>query len=880
MDCKKGEQCIVVESNSDECKKKDNCRPHAKCITPQKDAPVYTSNSACATVRCAKDTVCQETENGPACVPANAPPISSGCATVLCAQGYNCVDSPSGPSCQEFQNSEGIMIDESQTPAPPSGHMVETSNSGSGTEVQTGSATEIDLSCSMECPPGQACLMLMTACISQPCYPQPTCVELADDTPEVITSEAVPGEAQSTHDCTTVDCASGHTCIMSSGDCNDTVALCSATPECVPIGATNDQETGAECASISCPAGYECQVQTVQCFAAPCPGVASCAKISDGGYPASTNAVDQPLITTVAAPKPVNTQESPSCMQVKCHAGSYCTESNGRPMCINKYQFCPSRKCAYEQLCRITPCSSVGCTAEITCLNGTDTTCGTNEIYRECSKDCEANCENPNPQCSRFCGSPSCQCKDGYVRDLSGNCIEMSACTVTPPDVAIEPAIPDPVAPTFECGEYEEPTECVGTMDCQEHCSAHKMACPMICSQGCACKEGYVRSDDTHACISRSSCPNAGVTGAAVAGTSAGPIVAPGSQCGANETFSQCSAGIDCQPSCVPNKMACPEICMEGCSCAAGYVRNSTGFCILQTDCDVATTGPVAGVSSPSQNDYEGSACSANETFSSCSAGIDCQPSCTPSNTACPAVCLEGCNCAEGYVRNATGFCILTQDCPFTAGKGDTLYVDEGNNGEAPETPVDPSEPQSCGNNEEYKDCKGCEGNCKDPDAQDCMNTMDRACTPGCQCLSGYVRVQGSCYPINRCPHPHTYTASNGSQVTCKSSEIWSECMPQCQQNCRGDSTCADVAIDVCQAGCQCRPNYKRDKHGDCVHSRECYKSAGCTESEVWSRCIGCEVKCGQDPNTPCSATCYSGCGCSTGLVRNSNGQCVDATAC
>ena len=72
--------------------------------------------------------------------------------------------------------------------------------------------------------------------------------------------------------------------------------------------ATYEQETGADCASISCPAGYECQVQAVQCFAAPCPGIASCAKISDGGYPASTDAVDQPLITTVAAPEPGTTK--------------------------------------------------------------------------------------------------------------------------------------------------------------------------------------------------------------------------------------------------------------------------------------------------------------------------------------------------------------------------------------------------------------------------------------------------------------------------------------------------------------------------------------------------------------------------------------------
>ena len=43
--------------------------------------------------------------------------------------------------------------------AEQSGHMIGASDADSGTEVQNGSVTDIDLSCSMECPSGMFTLI-------------------------------------------------------------------------------------------------------------------------------------------------------------------------------------------------------------------------------------------------------------------------------------------------------------------------------------------------------------------------------------------------------------------------------------------------------------------------------------------------------------------------------------------------------------------------------------------------------------------------------------------------------------------------------------------------------------------------------------------------
>lgn len=56
--------------------------------------------------------------------------------------------------------------------------------------------------------------------------------------------------------------------------------------------------------------------------------------------------------------------------------------------------------------------------------------------------------------------------------------------------------------------------------------------------------------------------------------------------CGANEMFSHCGNN-GCQRSCARLDVTnCIPICsVPGCVCAAGYVRNSNGVCVLPTSC-------------------------------------------------------------------------------------------------------------------------------------------------------------------------------------------------------------------------------------------------------------------------------------------------------
>lgn len=168
MDCKKGEQCIVCFGNPDECKDKNKNLSTAdvKCIAPQKDgtladwsifvfkilAPVYTSNSACSTVRCRRHYMPRKLRAARLAFQLMLP-HSSGCAKVFCAAEGNCVDSPSGPSTRvpEQRRNNDWWISNSRASIWSHGWDIRL---GSGTEVQTGSATDIDLTCSMECPPG------------------------------------------------------------------------------------------------------------------------------------------------------------------------------------------------------------------------------------------------------------------------------------------------------------------------------------------------------------------------------------------------------------------------------------------------------------------------------------------------------------------------------------------------------------------------------------------------------------------------------------------------------------------------------------------------------------------------------------------------------
>ena len=54
--------------------------------------------------------------------------------------------------------------------------------------------------------------------------------------------------------------------------------------------------------------------------------------------------------------------------------------------------------------------------------------------------------------------------------------------------------------------------------------------------------------------------------------------------CGANEEFQDC--GTSCEDTCAEPAKFCFEVCVEGCFCREGYIRQSeNGPCIREEEC-------------------------------------------------------------------------------------------------------------------------------------------------------------------------------------------------------------------------------------------------------------------------------------------------------
>uniref|UniRef100_A0A7R9ZD63 TIL domain-containing protein n=1 Tax=Pseudictyota dubia TaxID=2749911 RepID=A0A7R9ZD63_9STRA len=121
-------------------------------------------------------------------------------------------------------------------------------------------------------------------------------------------------------------------------------------------------------------------------------------------------------------------------------------------------------------------------------------TCPLNEVYKTCASSCPETCDNYGQpiRCNKRCAPAGCFCEEGYVREDD-----------TPGSACILPTN----CPLTTCAANEVYQTC-GTA-CPATCSTKDAIRPCIamCVQGCFCEDGYVRDDDTDACVRSEDCP-------------------------------------------------------------------------------------------------------------------------------------------------------------------------------------------------------------------------------------------------------------------------------------------------------------------------------------------------------------------------------------
>ncbi|KAF8383925.1 hypothetical protein PRIPAC_73067, partial [Pristionchus pacificus] len=273
---------------------------------------------------------------------------------------------------------------------------------------------------------------------------------------------------------------------------------------------------------------------------------------------------------------------------------------------------------------------------------------------------------------------------------------------------------------------------------CQPTCAIRNTICTLQCVPGCFCAQGYIR-DSNYQCIPINTCPLT-------------------QTCSNNEVYRPC--GTACQPTCENRNPPCTLQCVPGCQCAQGYIRNSQNQCIPVNSCPII--------------------CPANQIYRPC--GTACEPTCDNRNPSCTSDCVPGCQCAQGYIRNANNLCVPVNTCP---------------------TPTCPNA------NEVWTQQCSCEQNCQQtPCAEFCIS-------PRCQCAPGFVRNNGQCIRSWDCP------AQPGS---CDSNQVWTQCSTICEPSCGNfNPTCWSFACGPPK--CQCSPNFYRrfdSPNADCVPWWQC----------------------------------------------------------
>jgi len=166
---------------------------------------------------------------------------------------------------------------------------------------------------------------------------------------------------------------------------------------------------------------------------------------------------------------------------------------------------------------------------------------------------------------------------------------------------------------------------------------------------------------------------------------------------------------------------ACPEYCkLGGCVCISGYCRDASGSCILP----------------PPQ-------CGPNSQLVKCP--NPCAPTCADPNPTgpCTKMCIvEGCQCDEGYAKDANGNCVKLV------------------NGQCQETNT-----TQCGPHAQFVKCPNpCAPTCVNPNPSPICSKM--CLLEGCLCDKGYAReANGNCLKLvnGKCKDKDSSSSSSGS---------------------------------------------------------------------------------------------------------------------
>lgn len=352
------------------------------------------------------------------------------------------------------------------------------------------------------------------------------------------------------------------------------------------------------------------------------------------------------------------------------------------------------------------------------------------------------------------------------------------------------------VAP--DCGPNGEFKSCGSA--CEPTCANPKPTiCTLQCVMGCFCKPGFMKNEKGE-CVRPENCEaqNKKMLFA----------YPPDMQCKENEVFMPC--GSACPPTCANPHASpiCTKQCVIGCFCKPGYLRQENGECVSAEKCGVpAMQDPVCA--------------GENEEFRQCKG---CDATCTDAHPICPRICVQGCACKEGHVRNTNGKCIKKEQCPKINALNLMMM------------------PPVCKGNEVFKTCgTACPATCDNPHPS---AICTKNCVIGCFCKEGYLKhANGMCVPAANCQEPVAISSSNdrpfGDDILCPTDrEIYIEddlaAQYNCMQSCdtplpfmiRGrviiPKKCKEVKPG---AGCVCRFPYYRNEEGKCVERKECHKT-------------------------------------------------------